>query len=62
MFVRPRFFDFDFVDWLLKTAFCDYGYREPLNAIGGLYAVAIMPMPLHILHAVKDYVFVTPPN
>ncbi|MGY4357831.1 hypothetical protein ACVW0J_004324 [Bradyrhizobium sp. i1.7.7] len=32
--------------------------REPFDAIGGLDPVAVVPVPLHILHTIVDHVFV----
>src|SRR5439155_9057148 len=58
MLVCPRLFDFDLLDRLLETAFGDDRDGEPLDAVSGLDAIAIVPMPFHVLRAVIDHVFV----
>ena len=62
MFIRPRFVGLDLVDRLLETTLGDHGNGQPLDAIGGLDAIAIVPMPLHILRTVIDHVFIAPPD
>jgi hypothetical protein len=58
MLVRPWLLDLDLVDRLLETAPRDDRDSEPLNAIGGLDAVAVVPMPLDVLRTVKHHILV----
>ena len=56
--IRPGLFDLDLIDRLLETSLGDDGNGEPLHAIGGLDLVAVVPVPLNILHAVEYHVLV----
>jgi len=58
MLVRPRLFDLNLVDRLLKAPLGNDGNGEPLDAVGGPDPIAIVPMPPDILHAVEDHVLV----
>src|ERR1700730_3905910 len=62
MLVRPWPFDFDLVDSLLEAALGDGRNGEPFDALGGLDAVAVVPVPLHELGTVVDHVFVAAPD
>jgi len=54
----PRLLDFDLIDRLLEATSSDDWNSEPLEAVGGLDAIAVVPMPLHILCAIEDHIFV----
>ena len=58
MLVRPGLLDFHLVDRLLETALGNHRDRKPFDAVRGLDTVTVVPMPLHILDAVEDHVFV----
>ena len=58
MLVRPRLFDFNLINSLLEPPFGHDRDRKPLDAVGGFDSVAIVPMPLRVLRAVKDHIFV----
>src|SRR3954463_10884881 len=58
MLFRPGLFDRYLVDRLLETAFGNHRYRQPFDAVRGLDAIAVVPMPLHILDTVEHHVFV----
>src|SRR4051812_15337262 len=58
MLFRPRLFDRYLVDRLLETALRNHRYGQPFDAVRGLDAIAVVPMPLHILDTVEHHVFV----
>src|SRR3954469_8211064 len=58
MFFRPGLFDCYLVDRLLETALGNHRYGQPFDAVRGLDAIAVVPMPLHILDTVEHHVFV----
>src|SRR4051812_14915511 len=58
MLFRPRLFDRYLVDRLLETSLGNYRYGQPFEAVRGLDAIAVVPMPLHILDTVEDHVLV----
>src|SRR3954449_11074845 len=58
MFFRPRLFDRYLVDRLLETALGNHRDGQPFDAVRGLDAIAVVPMPLHILDTVEDHVFI----
>src|ERR1700687_5672091 len=62
MLVRPWFFDFDLVYRLFETARGDNRDGQTLDALCGLDALAVVPMPLRILRAVKRHVFIALPD
>ena len=62
MLFCPGLLDQDLVDRLTEAPLGDDGDREPLDAIGGLDPVPIVPVTLHVLHTVVDDVLVALPD
>src|SRR5947209_18504490 len=62
MLLRPRLFDRHFVDRLLETTLGDHRDSQPFDAVRGLDAIAVVPMPLHILDTIEDHVLVALPD
>src|SRR3954466_7678320 len=58
MLFRPGLFDRYLVDRLLETALGNHRYGQPFDAVRGLDAIAVVPMPLHILDTVEHHVFI----
>lgn len=58
----PGLFDLDLVDRLVEPSLGYDRNRQPFDAVGGLDPVAVVPVPLHILHAIENHVFVALPD